>query len=286
MQIIDGRKLAQEKYSKLTGISSRKLCVVLASNDIASKTYVSLKLKRAQELGFEFELKEFEESTTTQDVVSLIQRWNLDISCNGILVQLPLYKHLDELAIINAVAASKDVDGLTSVQQGRVSQLAANSLPPAAVLATLDSISYAVQQNVSWKDLTANSWNISDNYYSGKIITIVNNSNLIGIPLSTIFSKCGATVHICNEYTKDIKKYTLESDIVITATGKTRLFDHTFFKTGAVVIDITSEKVGDAFLGDVINSKELEEKISALTPVPGGIGPLTIACLLENLAQN
>lgn len=285
MKIIDGKHLAEQKYAEITGINSKKLCIILASDDISSKVYVDLKLKRAKELGFEVEVKEFDISTTTTEVIDTIEKFNLNATCSGILVQLPLYVHLDEIAIINAVSKQKDVDGLSATQQGLVSQLAPNSFAPAAVLAVLESIEYAVQQNVSWECITSSTWNTAQNYFVGKTITVVNSSNLIGIPLSTILAKCGATVHICNEYTQGIKDYTTKSDIVVTATGKTNLFDHTFFKQNAIAIDITSMKINDQILGDIIYSSELESKLLAYTPVPGGIGPLTIACLLENLAS-
>jgi methylenetetrahydrofolate dehydrogenase (NADP+)/methenyltetrahydrofolate cyclohydrolase len=287
MYIIDGHSLADKILEEIKEkLANKKLAVLLATNDKIAHHYVELKKRKAQEFGVSVEIKYISTSASTAECIEVIDEWNTSNEIDGILVQLPIYKHLNKFAILNRVIPKKDVDGLGCIMQGKISQLAPNSFLPATVEAILEALNVTTDEDISWDKITSNTFNPDSNFFTGKQITIVNNSNLIGIPLANVLAKCNATVTITNKHSNGIKKLLQNSDIVVTATGKTQIFDHTFFKTNATIIDVTSKNINKKVYGDIIYTSELKQKINYLTPVPGGIGPLTIACLLRNLVKN
>lgn len=245
-----------------------KLAVIYASQDVASKKYISLKMQKALEVGIKTDLFQFNPEVKIEEILKKIDDLNKDESVNGILVQLPLYEQLNPYKhrIINSVNPLKDVDGLSAINFGLYSQDIMNGILPATVDACLEVIKSSFNKD-----------------FQGSSIVIVNNSDLIGKPLAMILSTLGATVTITNEFTSNITDILSKADIVITATGKGNLFDINLLKDNSVAIDVTSIKVNDKTTGDFIISES--NKNIAYTPVPGGIGPLTIACLLRNLVN-
>lgn len=278
MQLIDGKQIAAEINAQtkqtVEALSSKpKLAILVAGDDPASGTFVNMKDKKATEVGIETEVFRFGSEVTVEEIIDQINKLNIDDTVTGILVQLPVFTHLKSsvLEILNAIDPKKDVDVLTAVNQGRWQQ-GLPSTPPATVEAILECLQFVAG---SKQELAG--------YLKGKNVVVVNHSNLIGKPLADALLNMNATVTVCHEFTGDLKNFAVNADIVISAAGKPGLLDHTFFKQGAVAIDCTSLKVGEGFQGDIAVSPELDSKLSYLTPVPGGIGPITVACLLRNL---
>ncbi len=273
MHIIDGRKLSEEIYSSLrlkdlTTVG--KLGIILASNDESSKKYVELKKAKGNDLGITTEIYQFDESSSKGDIISKIKELNNDSTFSGVMVQLPLFPHLDqdEYEILSNIDLNKDVDGLSFKSLGQ-SFIHNNTL---VISATVNAILLSIKD--VYPDL---------NSLKGLDISVVNNTNLIGLPLSIILSKYNATVHILNRDTKNLKDIVKLSDIVISASGETNLFSDEDVKSGSVLIDVTSVKKNGSVLGDFVYTDMLKNKVRAFTPVPGGVGPLTVASLFLNL---
>lgn len=286
-KLIPGKQVAEYicnsiKQKLVDSLVKPKLAIILASYDESSKIYVDLKSKKAEEVGIEPTLFWYTESITTQELILEIQKLNADSSTHGILLQLPLYPHLenDTEKIVNTIDFKKDVDGLTAYQQGLCSQLSKEAILPATVEAILECMQFTTKNTISWSDKNSSDF---QTFLRGKTVVIVNDSNLIGRPLAMLLNAMGATTIICNEYTKKIKDILITADYAITATGKAHLFNHEFLKPNAIVIDVTSIKTQNGVKGDFIIDQELLEKVEYVTPVPGGVGPLTIACLLRNV---
>lgn len=273
MHVIDGKKLSEEIYSKIRSINLSnvgKLGIILASNDESSKRYVELKKNKGLQLGITTDIFTFNENSSKEDIITKIIELNKDTTYSGIMVQLPLFANLDqyEYEILSKIDLNKDVDGLSFKSLGQSFIYNDNIVISATVNAILLSIKDV------YPDL---------NSLKGLDISIINNSNLIGLPLSIILSKYNATVHILNRDTKNLKDIVKLSDIVISASGETNLFTENDIKQNSVLIDVTSVKKGDTVLGDFIYTNELKNKAFAFTPVPGGVGPLTVASLFLNL---
>lgn len=285
MRIIDGKTIANQilattKTHLPLGI---KAVIVRANNDEASAKYVQKKLTKAQELGVKLDLIELPQTTTTTELKSLIDSLNKSADVAGIIVQLPLFDHLEPSRgeILDVIAPQKDIDGLNSQTLGRAAS-GRGDVYPATVGGIVECLKFAYSDGkyvFDTKDTLFADW------LKGKDVLIVNHSDLIGKPLASLLLKYDATVTVCHQFTKDLQLKMLAADIVVTATGKTQLFDHTWFKQGAVVIDCTSVGTPTGAQGDVIMSPELESKVAWLTPVPGGLGPVTVAYLFWNLVN-
>jgi methylenetetrahydrofolate dehydrogenase (NADP+)/methenyltetrahydrofolate cyclohydrolase len=277
MQTIDGKQIAEKIYSEIssklkTFEKPPKLSVILASKDPASKMYIKMKSEKAKSLGIEVEIFEMPDASK-DEVIARIEEENINSA--GILVQLPLSDSLkpNTEEILNTIDPAKDVDGLTSTNLGLIAKEVNNGILPATVAAIMECIGFTTNESL-------------DRYLDGKNIAIINDSNLIGKPLASLLSKYNTTVNVLNKYTNDIKQYSIQADIIVTATGQGHIFDHTYVKKGCTIIDVTSIKKNDKVIGDFIVSEELKEKADWITPVPGGVGPLTIACLLRNLVNS
>ena len=273
--IIDGKEIASSVYakiqSKLKDGEHPSLAVVLVGDDPASKSYVAGKRKALADNGFIDKTIELPETISEESLIDTIKHLNEDPLVNGILVQLPLPKKFNESKVIQSIAPSKDVDGLTYKNIGLMTSGSPYYVPCTAegVLSILD------YNHISTE---------------GKVVTIIGRSDLVGRPLSILLSSkpYNSTVTLCHSKTKDIKKFTLESDIVIVAVGKPNMLTADMIKEGAVVIDVGTTRVksdetksGFRLKGDVLY-EEVAEKCSYITPVPGGVGPMTRVSLLQN----
>lgn len=286
-KLIPGKQLADAILSNIKSsvekmVQKPRLAIVLASDDESSKVYVDLKMRKAAEVGIETQLFTFDESVTKEELVKILESLNNDSAVNGILLQLPLYSHLesDSEEIVNTIHFSKDVDGLTAYQQGMCAHLVEGAILPATVEAILECLQATTNISILWKDRHSAEFK---SHLRNKDIVVINDSNLIGRPLAMLLNSMGGTVTICNEFTHDIEEIIREADYVISATGKPLLFNHEHIKDGVVVIDVTSIRTADGVKGDFVIDENLLEKVSHVTPVPGGVGPLTIACLLRNV---
>lgn len=267
--IIDGKKIANEIFVKLkkTILNEPKkpgLAVILANNDQASKIYVDNKEKRCVQLGIKSSVFRFDKSITQGDLIKLIHELNNTPSINGILVQLPLYKHLNPQEIIELIDPKKDVDGFHPINIGR---LCAN-LPAYAIPCTPKGIIKLLKAY--------------DIDLVGKNVVVIGRSNIVGKPAALLFSNENATVTIAHSKTKDLKKITKKADIIVSATGCPKLIKADMVKKGAVVIDVGITKQLDKSLVGDVDFEKVKNVAGCITPVPGGVGPMTIACLMEN----
>ena len=243
-----------------------KLAVILASDDPASQIYVGKKRKMCEEMGILQEEYILDTTTTTQEIVAIIEKLNKDKSVNGILVQLPLYKHIDMDEVLDSISEKKDVDGFHPLTLGKLfigEKETFISCTPKGIMTILDDIKTE---------------------YEGKHAVIVGRSRIVGKPISQLLLKRGATVTICHSKTKDISVFTKQADILVAAVGKPHIITKDMVKDGAIVVDVGINRVDGKILGDV-DTENVLEVCSKITPVPGGVGLTTVLSLLENVVQ-
>ena len=272
--IIDGKKLARKTREKLKiecdnlkkeGILS-KLAVIMVGDDKASQIYVKNKSKACQEIGIKFEEYFLGNDIKQEELIELIQKLNLDKSINGILLQSPIPKSLDINEAFRIILPEKDVDGFNPINVGKLclNQETFVSCTPYGIMKMFEE--YDI-------DLT------------GKNVTILGRSNIVGKPLIQCCLNKNATVTVCHSKTKDLKEHTKNADIVISAIGKAKFVTADMIKDGAVVIDVgINRDESGKIVGDV-DFEKVSSKASYITPVPGGVGPMTIAMLMNNLIK-
>lgn len=273
--IIDGKEIAKKKKLEITGqVQELKkqgltpgLAVILVGDNQASKTYVNSKQKTARELGMHNVLIEYPVSITEQELLSKIDELNQDENIHGILVQLPLPNHIIEKNLIEAISPEKDVDGFHPINIGRMMTGQDAFLPctPYGVMVMMKEIGM---------DL------------AGKHVVVVGRSNIVGKPAGQLFLNENATVTYCHSRTKDLKVHTKQADIVIAAVGKAGLITADHIKPGAVVIDVGMNRDEQGKLCGDVAYDEVKEKAGYITPVPGGVGPMTIAMLMDNTLKS
>lgn len=271
-KILDGKAVSQrvknalkdetEKFVEKYGIRPG-LAVVIVGDDPASRVYVNSKKKACAEIGYYSEEHALPESTTEGELLSLVEKLNGDEKIHGILVQLPLPKHIDEEKIINAINPKKDVDAFHPVNVGKIMIGNFDFLPctPAGVMELI---------NEAGIDLT------------GKNCVVVGRSNIVGKPQAMLLLHKNATVTICHSKTKNIKEITRNADVLVAAVGRAQMFDGDYIKDGAVVIDVGMNRLENKKLVGDVDFESAEKKASYITPVPGGVGPMTIAMLMKN----
>lgn len=253
---------------KAEGKRIPKLVVVLVGTNQASLSYVRGKEKACQAVGMENDLVSLPETTTQEELLKLIDQLNHDAHVDGILVQLPLPAHINEKDIIFAIDPSKDVDGFHPYNVGKLmlQEETFVSCTPKGIIRILETIGY--------DDL------------SGKRAVVVGRSNIVGKPIAQLLLNKNATVTVCHSRTKDIESVCKEADILIAAIGKARFINRNWVKDGAVVIDVgINRDENNKMCGDV-DFEDVKEVCSYITPVPKGVGPMTIAMLLENTLQS
>lgn len=270
--ILDGKNLAKkirkdikeevallkEKTGKNPG-----LAIVLVGEDPASKIYVNSKIKGCKEIGMESFENFLPKDVTEEKLLEIIKKLNKDERVNGILVQLPLPSHIDEKKVIAAIALEKDVDGFKPDNLGLLflnDKKSLHSCTPAGIMRLLD------EYNIDLKGLDA---------------VIVGRSNIVGKPLAGLFINRSATVTICNSHTKNLKEKTKNADVVVMAVGKEKLLTEDMVKEGAVIVDVGINRTNVGVVGDV-DFENVAPKAKYITPVPGGVGPMTVAMLFHN----
>jgi methylenetetrahydrofolate dehydrogenase (NADP+)/methenyltetrahydrofolate cyclohydrolase len=260
------------------------LAVVDATDDMASRIYLGLKQRAAEKVGINFQIYKFNQGITASEIKDSIRDLNSNKNVDAILLQVPLNKNIVQFTdeIVACILPEKDCDGLTALQFGSYSKVLKNSIPPATVEAILHVIGITLGKEVFWEDVIYNR-NILE--LVGMNILAINNSDLIGKPIAMILSELGATVTIANESTTNLKDLTKNADIIISATGKPELISSKDVKDGVVAIDITSIKVGESIKGDFIFDEDMIKKCKFYTPVPGGIGPMTVAFLMRRVVE-
>lgn len=274
-KIIDGKKISQEIKDELkekvaelkeAGI---KIClaVIQVGNNPASTVYVGNKKKACAYVGIESLAYELPEETTEDELLNLVQELNEKKEVNGILVQLPLPKHINEDKVIKTISPEKDVDGFHPESVGALSigQKGFVSCTPAGIIQLLKR---------------------SDVEIDGKECVIIGRSNIVGKPMALLLLRENGTVTICHSHTPDLKAVTKRADILVVAIGKAKMIDADYIKEGAVVIDVGMDRDENGKLCGDVDFESAKEKASAITPVPGGVGPMTIAMLMNNCVES
>lgn len=274
-KIIDGKAIStaikdelKEKVSayRAQGIEIT-LAVVKVGNDPASAVYVRNKEKACEYVGITSKTLALPEETTEEELLATVQELNEDAGINGILVQLPLPKHIDESKILLAIDSKKDVDGFHPVNVGKMVIGEDTFLPctPAGIIEMLKRSDVAIE---------------------GKECVVIGRSNIVGKPMSMLMLKENATVTIAHSRTRDLKTVTNRADILIAAIGKAKFVTSDYVKDGAVVIDVGMDRDEDGKLCGDVDFADVESKVSAITPVPGGVGPMTVTMLLVNCLKS
>ena len=274
-QIIDGKKISQEIKDELKEKvaelkeqgKSVALAVIQVGNDPASSVYVNNKKKACAYIGIESLAYELPEETTGQELVELVEKLNADDKVNGILVQLPLPKHINEETIIQTISPKKDVDGFHMQSVGALCVGAKGyvSCTPLGIIELLKRSGIEI---------------------AGKHCVVIGRSNIVGKPMALLLLRENGTVTVCHSRTQDLKEITGQADILVVAIGKPKFVDETYVKEGAVVIDVGIHRNEQNKLCGDVDFDRVAPHTSAITPVPGGVGPMTIAMLMNNCVSS
>lgn len=273
-QLIDGKKISQQIKDELKEEVQRLkdngkhacLAVVQVGTDPASTVYVNNKKKACAYIGIESRAYELPEETTEEELVALVERLNTDDTVNGILVQLPLPAHIDADRIIRTISPDKDVDGFHPVSVGRlwIGEKGFLSCTPAGIIQLLKRSGIGIE---------------------GKECVVIGRSNIVGKPMAALLLRENGTVTVAHSRTKDLKEVAKRADILIVAIGKKKFITSEYVKEGAVVIDVGMHRDEKNHLCGDVDFDNVEPYTSAITPVPGGVGPMTIAMLMDNCVE-
>ena len=278
MFLLDGKHVSQHCYQNIAEMrkdntSQLKLVVILVGDKEDSKVYVNMKKRKCREYGIDVDLIHFECDTLKEVIIDSIQQFNSDDSVSGLMVQLPLPEHLQEDTrdILDTINPTKDVDGLTSYNMGKICLNRNNTYYQCTPLGILELL----------------------NYYQipieGSDVVIVGKSQIVGLPLSIMLSNLDATISLCHIKTKDLKSYTQKADILVVCCGVPKLITTDYIKEGVTIIDVGINVIGQTssgkrkICGDV-DFEGVKDKVNAITPVPGGVGPMTICMLIKQIS--
>lgn len=265
--LLDGKALANKILSEIKVNKKYKLVIIYIGDDYASSIYTARKKKICEELGIGCEILKYSSLVKENEIIEKIKELNLNKEVTGIMVQLPIPKGLDTFKIINTISFNKDVDGLTAYNQGLLLQGQKPYYYPCTPLGILTLLKH---------------YKIS---LQGKKVVVVGRSNIVGKPLAVMLTQENATVTLCHSKTKNLKKITKKADILISAIGKAEYFNEGDLKEKGIVIDVgINRNKNGKIVGDV-NFERAKDVVKYITPVPGGIGPLTIASLMKNIVS-
>jgi len=272
--VINGREIAKkirkEIYNEVISLKSKyketpKITTLLIGSDPGSKLYLKLRDNACNEVGITSNHLEFDENVSEDEIIAAIQSLNNDKNVHGILIQYPVPSHISQDKLMSSIDPKKDVEGFHPYNMGRT-LLGNESIVPCTPLSVLTILEH---EHVDLK---------------GKDACIVNHSNVVGKPLAALLLNRNATVSVCHVFTQDSKQYTSKADILITGAGVPKLITKDYVKKDAFVIDVGIIKTEDGICGDV-DFESVKEKIGKITPVPGGVGPVTIASALKNMIK-
>ncbi|WIV18046.1 MULTISPECIES: bifunctional methylenetetrahydrofolate dehydrogenase/methenyltetrahydrofolate cyclohydrolase FolD [Paenibacillus] len=269
--IISGKQVSEEIRKGITEeVAQLKgqgivpgLAVVLVGEDPASQVYVRNKEKACHDLGFYSEVHRLSADTSEEELLALVDRLNRQMSINGILVQLPLPGHIDEKKVINAISVDKDVDGFHPVNVGNL-VIGDDSLLPCTPAGVIELIKRTGLE------------------ISGKHAVVIGRSNIVGKPVSLLLQRENATVTMCHSRTANMQELAKQADILVVAIGRANFIDASYIKEGAVVIDVGMNRLDSGKLAGDVDFESAKEVSGAITPVPGGVGPMTITMLMQN----
>lgn len=272
MKLLDGRKLSNNIYSSLVKRDNVKLAVIIVGNKEDSKLYVKMKKNMCNKMGIDVHVEQVDEDNDQNKIKEIIKIFNNDSSITGIMVQLPLPKNLESYSreILDTINPRKDVDGLTSHSMGKLALNVCEYIPctPAGIIELLKHNNIKIE---------------------GEDVVIIGKSNIVGLPLSLMLSNLDATVSLCHIKTKNIKNITKNADILIVCCGCPKLITKDHIKKGAIIIDVginvSYEENKKKIVGDV-DFDSVKDIAGGITPVPGGVGPMTICMLIKQLLQH
>lgn len=270
-QLINGKEVAehikQQVKNEIEALGLKPaLAVIVVGDNPASKVYVNNKKKACKAVGIESIEYALPENITEEELLNVIDYCNISRCIHGILVQLPLPKHIDESKILERIYPNKDVDGFTAVNTGKLWQGDYNLAPCTAmgIIELLDYYGYDI---------------------SGQNCVVIGRSNIVGKPVAALLLERNATVTICHSKTNNLSEITSKADILISAVGKPKFITWGMVKDGAIVIDVGINRDEDGKLCGDVDFDDVKEKVSAITPVPGGVGPMTVAMLMKNTLE-
>lgn len=273
-RLIDGKKISQqikdELKEKVAAMKSEGkeigMAVIQVGNDPASSVYVGNKKKACEYIGIHSESYELPEETTQEELITLIGKLNDDDRIHGILIQLPVPKHIDEDTVIKAISPRKDVDGFHPQSVGALSigQKGFVSCTPAGIIQLLKRSNVDIE---------------------GKECVVIGRSNIVGKPMALLLLRENGTVTVTHSKTRDLKEVCRRADILVVAVGRPKMIDASYVKEGAVVIDVGIHRDENNRLCGDVDFESVEQVASAITPVPGGVGPMTIAMLMNNCVE-
>ncbi|MCM3784107.1 bifunctional methylenetetrahydrofolate dehydrogenase/methenyltetrahydrofolate cyclohydrolase FolD [Neobacillus mesonae] len=269
--IISGKQISEDIRKSITEeVAQLKdkdivpgLAVVLVGEDPASQVYVRNKEKACHDLGFYSEVHRLANDTSEEELLALVDKLNRQMSINGILVQLPLPGHIDEKKVINAIAVEKDVDGFHPVNVGNL-VIGDDSLLPCTPAGVIEMIKRTGSE------------------IAGKHAVVIGRSNIVGKPVSLLLQRENATVTMCHSRTANMKELARQADILVVAIGRANFIDASYIKEGAVVIDVGMNRLESGKLAGDVDFESAKEVSGPITPVPGGVGPMTITMLMQN----
>lgn len=276
MILLDGSTLSDKKLNRLRdqikeyidiGSRTPRLDIILVGEDFGSKKYVEMKQNRAMDLGIKCTVHEFESTVKEQEIVELIEKLNRDERVDGLMVQLPLPKGIDSDIVLETIDPKKDVDGLTSSNLGKLFKNDSKAIAPATAKGILDILKeYEIE-------------------IDGAEVVVIGRSDIVGLPTAAILQNANATVTVCHSHTKNLKSICKRADILVVGIGKAEYIDKGYVKDGATVIDIGTNRNQEGKLVGDVKMGSVKKVAKYITPVPGGIGPMTVVSLLDNLFE-
>lgn len=276
MEILDGKytssvilqdlKTEIQRYLQ-EGKRTPRIDILLVGDDYASQMYVNMKEKKALDLGISVNVHNFEKDINENDLVKLISQLNNDKSVDGIMVQLPMPDHVNESEVLESILPSKDVDGLTSTNLGKLFKNDSSAIAPATakgVIKLLDKYDIQIE---------------------GKNAVVIGRGDISGLPIAAMLQNRNATITICHSHTQNLKDICKHADILVSSIGKAEYINSEYIKNGSIVIDVGTNRNNEGKLVGDVDFSSVKDIAGYITPVPGGVGPMTIACLFDNLFE-
>jgi len=276
MEILDGKytssvmlqnlKTEIQKYLQ-EGKRAPRIDILLVGDDYASQMYVNMKEKKALDLGIIVNIHKFDKDISQAQLIKLIKELNNENEVDGIMVQLPMPEHINESEVLESILPSKDVDGLTSTNLGKLFKNDSSAIPPATakgVIKLLDNYNVQIE---------------------GKRAVVIGRGDISGLPIAAMLQNRNATVTICHSHTQGLKDICKDADILVSSIGRAEYINSEYVKNGSVVIDVGTNRNSEGKLVGDVDFNSVKDIAGYITPVPGGVGPMTIACLFDNLFE-
>ena len=276
MEILDGKYTSSEIVQTLKaeikeylqeGKRAPRIDILLVGDDYASQMYVNMKEKKALDLGILVNIHTFDKEIPQEQLIKLIKQLNSNSEVDGIMVQLPMPEHINESEVLESILPSKDVDGLTSTNLGKLFKNDSSAIAPATAKGVIKILE---------------KYNIK---IEGKNAVVIGRGDISGLPIAAMLQNRNATVTICHSHTQELKEICMRADILVSSIGRPEYIDEQYVKKGSIVIDVGTNRNSEGKLVGDVNFNSVKDIAGYITPVPGGVGPMTIACLFDNLIE-